>query len=126
MHIFSFSKVCKDEKNRKISTRSPESTEGENQSQTQLESSDDTNIPTGDISPDTNKISYEKAPQNQAQNNPSVDIMDTGDIIPTSSKHSYDNIIATVDEDKFQKQNVQTIYRVDHTDNFACNNCKMI
>jgi hypothetical protein len=52
--------------------------------------------------------------------------MDTGDIIPTSSKHSYDNIIATIDEDKFQKQNVQTIYRVDHTDNFACNNCKMI
>jgi hypothetical protein len=52
--------------------------------------------------------------------------MDTGDIIPTSSKHSYDNIIATIDEDKFQKQNVQTIYRVGHTDNFACNNCKMI
>ena len=103
-----------------------ESTERENQAQYQHESSSDANVSTCDIPPDTSKVSYEReAPQNQAQNNPSVDIIDTGHIIPISSKHSSDNnMTITANEDKIQKQNIENIYRIGHTDIFACKNCK--
>jgi hypothetical protein len=85
---------------RKISPEYPVSPEDPNQAQLQLENSGDIAGDNNSISPD---ISPEENSQNRAQNSSSGDTGDTGDILHTSSS--------------------LPIYRLGHSDTFACENC---
>jgi hypothetical protein len=88
---------------RKISPECPVSPEDPNQAQLQLENP-------GDIAGDNNSISLDISPvansQNHAQNSSSGDTGYTGDIIHTSSYSL-------------------PIYRLGHSDTFACENCNL-
>ena len=88
---------------RKISPEHPVSTKDPNQARLQLENSGDITGDTQTISPD---ISPEENSQNHAQNSSSGDSGYTGDIIHTSPSPS-------------------TIYRLGHSDTFACEKCNL-
>ena len=90
---------------RKISPEHPVSTKDPNQARLQLENSGDITGDTQTISPD---ISPEENSQNHAQNSSSGDSGYTGDIIHTSPSPS-----------------PSTIYRLGHSDTFACEKCNL-
>ena len=83
---------------RKISPECPVSPEDANQAQLQLENP-------GDIAGDIDLISPEENTENQAKSEQSGDTGYTGDILHTSSS--------------------LPIYRLGHSDIFACENCKL-
>jgi hypothetical protein len=94
---------------RKISPEHPVSPEDPNQAQLQLENS-------GDIAGDIQTISPDISPaansQNHAQNSSSGDTGDSGDIIHT------------IQSDKQEDDRSKRVYRLGHSDTWACKDCK--
>jgi len=89
----------------KISPEHPVSPEDPNQAQLQLENTGDNNSISPDISPEENT-------ENQAQSGQSGDSGDTG------------GILHTIQSDKQEDDHSKTIYRLGHSDTWACNDCK--
>jgi hypothetical protein len=103
---------------RKISLISLESLADKNHAQITNDIPNDIDDNLNDISLENNKISLGKIPQNHAQNSQPNDINNTNDILHTSQGNSINDI-------KQPSIIANSIYRLSHSDIWACHNCRL-